>query len=663
MLSDKCEELQFWKQAVHCLTRSIKTADGKNVDFHWRRAIANDNLGQTKKAMKDLESVQQMVLSDEAASANVKIFLSRLYEKTGKHDQALSILMEEANNEDGTTTCVPKLVLHRTNLCLKQGHFFDALKIIEDCLSYSNTNQPDKKTRLQLHANAAIAAIQLNDEEQANDYLEKVYSEEDCDDPEVFLKIADNFYLVGDVQSALKFYKRLIGHEGYDEMPLQIKIAECQQIMNRIDEAAENYTTILSKLSNTKLEYLEVSILLAELLQQSPDSGKAVQAVDNLSAIPRVALESEPNTTSQKKLFEMFIREAKLNHQYEKWVRYLELMLPLLFYGWKENRLYSDRRKREKRARQKTAEGNKPSRRQRRQKKDLIHAPFATEGDLFHLTIECCKVLMQKKDFEKMDELLSCAVDSLKAVKPKSRRSAFRFLRAILDSHKGEHENALSLLRNLCSEHPSSNILWNFFFQVGKDCGKPSASGRYLSNLKGNVKEGNPHVLLANGHHLFSNRKHRNALAEYFQVYKLCPDNPLVALCISVTCLQYALNIKDDRRNMLIIKTFCFMEEYTKLKASCPGALYNFGRTYHQLGLIHFAQTLYNRSLQLIENQRKEEELGKGQLLSSSSNSMESKSELRVIECSAAHNLAVIYCSTGAQELASEVLRKHASIT
>lgn len=270
------------------------------------------------------------------------------------------------------------------------------------------------------------------------------------------------------------------------------------------------------------------------------------------------------------------------------------------------------------------------------------------EDELFQYTMDCLKWLLHLKDTQRMRRLLDCADECIR-VKPRRRRDALKFMRAVLEYQQGDFKQAHDLIKMVCSECPSSNVLWNFFFDAAVKADMAFSNGRFITSVKKSGKD-NVHVMFVAGHHHFLLGNHVSALEEYFKAYSHCPENPGLILCIAVTYLKYALNMKtDDKRNVLTLKAFYFMEKYTELLGdSDPGSAYNIGRMYHQIGLIHYAQSFYRKALEMPQ-------VGN----STNEKHEEAEGEHQVVKSCAAHNLAVIYVSTGANELAADIRRKH----
>ena len=80
------------------------------------------------------------------------------------------------------------------------------------------------------------------------------------------------------------------------------------------------------------------------------------------------------------------------------------------------------------------------------------------------------------------------------------------------------------------------------------------------------------------------------------------------------------------------------MQEYAEQRGSEQEACYNLGRAAHQLGLLHVAVPFYERALAA---------------------QPPPKSSSADVRREAAHNLVLIYRSTGATSIARQVMREH----
>lgn len=100
-----------------------------------------------------------------------------------------------------------------------------------------------------------------------------------------------------------------------------------------------------------------------------------------------------------------------------------------------------------------------------------------------------------------------------------------------------------------------------------------------------------------NGHNAFIAGSYKHALGEYFMCIKLQPHNPLhylmIALCYNhLVCQKFS-----SHRNILSVQAHSFLNHYRVLRGPHQETFYNIGRAMHQVGLITFAVSYYEKVL------------------------------------------------------------------
>lgn len=121
----------------------------------------------------------------------------------------------------------------------------------------------------------------------------------------------------------------------------------------------------------------------------------------------------------------------------------------------------------------------------------------------------------------------------------------------------------------------------------------------------------------------------------------MLPEEPVVNLCIAVAYLALAVSRAVGDRHSCILKAFAFFCRSAALGSNKQEAAYNVARALHGLELNHLAVEWYERAL-LLGHEGQET----GQNLA----------------FEAAHNLALIYESSGAVELAMQLRRVYCSV-
>uniref|UniRef100_A0A914CE15 Uncharacterized protein n=1 Tax=Acrobeloides nanus TaxID=290746 RepID=A0A914CE15_9BILA len=150
---------------------------------------------------------------------------------------------------------------------------------------------------------------------------------------------------------------------------------------------------------------------------------------------------------------------------------------------------------------------------------------------------------------------------------------------------------------------------------------------------------------------------YRHALGEYLHVWLANREDPLSCLLVALTFTHMACKKDISSRHMLAIRSIAFMYRYQKLRGDHPQEIaYNIGRMFHQLGILSNAIFFYERVLRETETPivgEPDERTGDVILKSAE------KYDLRRV---AAHNLALIYESSGNRPLAREILEEFCSI-
>ncbi|KAG6826536.1 hypothetical protein H0H92_015434, partial [Tricholoma furcatifolium] len=108
----------------------------------------------------------------------------------------------------------------------------------------------------------------------------------------------------------------------------------------------------------------------------------------------------------------------------------------------------------------------------------------------------------------------------------------------------------------------------------------------------------NPIIVAIYGQICIAAKSYQSAIFYLLHAYDYCPEDPMICLCLAIASVGRAMQRQSDNRHHLIT-------QYRKLRAHDPQGLgeveYNFGRTFHQLGLYSHAVTHYERVLELAE--------------------------------------------------------------
>jgi general transcription factor 3C polypeptide 3 (transcription factor C subunit 4) len=119
-------------------------------------------------------------------------------------------------------------------------------------------------------------------------------------------------------------------------------------------------------------------------------------------------------------------------------------------------------------------------------------------------------------------------------------------------------------------------------------------------------------VISLYGHIMAAAQSWTSALNYYFRALTLDPSNISTNLCIATAYLQMAMKRQSENRHWQIYQGLAFLNRYaelrkkTGLKIHEQEAVYNVGRSWHLLGIMHLAIPEYEKCLALAEGVREE---------------------------------------------------------
>lgn len=108
-------------------------------------------------------------------------------------------------------------------------------------------------------------------------------------------------------------------------------------------------------------------------------------------------------------------------------------------------------------------------------------------------------------------------------------------------------------------------------------------------------------LLIGIGHYFLSGGTASFASATYQVASAMKPDDPLLALCLSVSYLRQVMNRKRPDRHAAVVRALHSLDEYARLRGGLEVSevAYNIARAHHEIGLVHLAVPLYKRVLEM----------------------------------------------------------------
>ncbi|KAL4243959.1 Transcription factor Tfc4/TFIIIC-102/Sfc4 [Abortiporus biennis] len=158
-------------------------------------------------------------------------------------------------------------------------------------------------------------------------------------------------------------------------------------------------------------------------------------------------------------------------------------------------------------------------------------------------------------------------------------------------------------------------------------------------------------------------KSYQSALFYLLHAYDYCPHDPMICLSLAIASIGRAMQRQADNRHHLVTQGMAFLSQYRALREDddnndslADEVEYNFGRAFHQLGLLSLAVRHYERVLELTEKKNLERQ--HDERVSDDNEGVHTENLAR----DAAYNLSLIYVTTGATPLAEKLYRKWLSL-
>jgi general transcription factor 3C polypeptide 3 (transcription factor C subunit 4) len=152
-------------------------------------------------------------------------------------------------------------------------------------------------------------------------------------------------------------------------------------------------------------------------------------------------------------------------------------------------------------------------------------------------------------------------------------------------------------------------------------------------------------LLRIHANYSLATSNYKFALCLYDQSYRRLPDDYLTCLCMGSVYFSMASQKWATDRNQLVLQGMGFFHKYLRLRGQCQESMYNLGRAFQQIGVVHAACHFYRQVL-LLEPENKDSKWCLA-------------SDLRP---EAAFNLSLIYTASGNRVLAVQTLSQYCRI-
>jgi tetratricopeptide (TPR) repeat protein len=342
-----------------------------------------------------------------------------------------------------------------------------------------------------------------------------------------------------------------------------------------------------------------------------------------------------------------------------------------VFRGYVTKPRKRPRRRRDAAGDEDTAAAQELQQQQQQQAMQLVLAPLAppavrgllAEPEKFSIFRGVFTALLSARRLDEAAALVDSALSLGRAAggsiaAGRERVAALRQLAADVAEARGDAPGAAEALRGVLSAAPppgGTACQWNAFARAAAAAHATAKHARMLTRLASRHPGSVPCALMAASAAAAAAPPGApaggwaGALPALFRAFALAPRQPLICLALGCALAQHAAcrGHAGDRGAALLAATG-WLQRYAALRGVPSESSYNAARALHALNLMHLAAPLYEQALQ-----EADEDAEAGLTRPGAGGDVARE---------AAHNLALIYAASGADNLARALLRRYATV-
>uniref|UniRef100_A0A336LRC3 CSON001812 protein n=1 Tax=Culicoides sonorensis TaxID=179676 RepID=A0A336LRC3_CULSO len=584
------------KQAITCYSKAIK-ADPRNFEIRLKRIELLEMIGEDKHAFRSYHGLIPHIPPEKSE------FLIAIAKKVAKkfHDEknvtsALSAI-------ENAYAKVPNLFkLEDLNLflelLLETGNYKKALDILckhtevkvvfrkpsvkNDEMCVESLSIPDDLI-LDFQTKLIVALIHLKCFSLLDQLIQHIFDKIDIEDAgDCYLDVAEALIKEEKYEYALKLLTPLVKSTNYSLAAVWLRHADCHREMGNIAEAISSYRCVINL-----AQHLGARLTLAALLKQK---GEFDEALDALYQSPDTGT-IDPGVLYERCLLfkEIGRHEDLINNGFLLISRHccklrnrqeMQTVCILKF----SNRI----------------QALKDIRQNRCEPKEDFDLPEFGKSDLeptleqeWNLLLDILKSCYTLKMYRMLRKITFTALYSKRLVPYQKEIEFLAFLSCL---YCRDYNFGYALGKEWLLKDMKNKRLWNIFNQIIQS----AEDIRYIRFISRSfAKYDVPQLAhIMQGNNYLTSGSYKYAMNDFVVLYKDIKD-PILPLLISVTLTNIACQKYSAKKHSVITQVIAYMEEYRKLREpeASQEIYYNFGRMYHQLGMISHALDNYKKAL------------------------------------------------------------------
>ncbi len=645
-VAEMANEQQNTKLAIACFSKAIKVFPN-NINLHFERCQLYEKVGDMKKALEGYENLMKALQpSDGELALQLAKDIVKIQYNSGNISQAINVI--EAALEKHNSFVTSEEVNVYIELLITNQQYIEALIAFRKYCGvriYSGDNECNQLNDeilskyditihliylvlpIDLRTKLIVTLINLRCLLSVDELLSAVLTESPDEIGDLYLDIIDAFMKIELYEKAKFIVAKLVDSEVYNVAHVWFRYAKCLKETEEIDASIIAYSTVVRLAPN----HFEARLMLSRLLLSV---GKEKEALE---------IASQCDSESEIDL-DLLLMRCKLLYSQELWSDFSIAARILLL----SDMIYLKHHK------ELSTMITSTTHRTRIEALRDVHRDLGLSDDdwqppkyignsihseeLIEIFVKLCYTLLYK--LHDYDEAVKIAFSAYTSTSFSNKEEVIDFYAMMCCYVSKNMLYTYPLIKALINRNLKNNQIWNIFCPVMSRFYQDLRHNRFCIRLF--IK--NPeNIALAyfNGHNALMSGSYKHALAEYVSVLKECPKDPFAAFSVALAFVHLASQKFTSNRHSIVIQLCAFLDLYLELRGECQESLYNVGRAFHQLGLVHNSVHFYRKALESnIEIDAKDKQV------------FDLRREI-------SYNLSLIYRNSGANDLALEVLRQN----
>ena len=606
-------ELKNYAQAITCYNKAIKIYP-KNLSLHQDRCKLYKLIDDKKKALDSFEALYTLIAKEPEIQSNQELALQVAKEIAMLHyfnkNIETSIKVMEDNLEKYKRSIINEDVNLYLELLISTNQYIKALNAFKkycgvnikvngrltDCLAQEIVDkQKDEieieliysELQIDLRAKLAVCLINLRIFKFV-DELERFITKENPDEMgDLFLDIADAYIKINCLKGAEPLLKALVNSKTYNCSTVWLKYARLLKDLNKLELSIDAYYEVIKHLPKSIEAKLELSDLLVKI-GRVEDATEATGQLNN-NQLNLDLLLVRCNLLFRQAMYKEFIIAGKILLASEFTFLANESEMQIMITSTTHRSRIENLKELYK------EQGDKLDVSELASNDYNFVGNRLTCDDLLDVFSKYCCALNKTKNYTELIKMIFSAYTSNLYTK-KAEYYDYLALNALLLVKNTKF--LYRLIKMVIMRSIENNQLWNYFSAMILNIYQDFRHNKFCIRLS--LKNQNSLALaFINGHNALTSGNYKVAMAEYIHIFKQEPTNVFAIFCILIGFTHLACQKFIANKHSVVSQLCAFMNLYLEIRGECQESLYNIGRSFHQLGLLHEAIHFYKRALEI----------------------------------------------------------------